>query len=54
MPSPVTSPVSALALGAVLAGALAAGPLPAAASQINTGGEAGAYHASFCPALSAS
>jgi hypothetical protein len=36
------SPVSALALGAVLAGALAAGPLPAAASQINTGGEAGA------------
>ena len=52
MPSPVTSPVSALALGAVLAGALAAGPLPAAASQINTGGEAGAYHKSFCPALS--
>jgi hypothetical protein len=51
MPSPVTSPVSALALGAVLAGALAAGPLPAAASQINTGGEAGAYHKSFCPAL---
>ena len=52
MPSLFTSPVSALALGAVLAGALAAGPLPAAASQINTGGEAGAYHKSFCPALS--
>ena len=49
MPSPVTSPVSALALGAVLAGALAAGPLPAGASQINTGGEAGAYHKQLLP-----
>ena len=27
--------------------------LPAAANQINTGGEKGAYHATFCPALEA-
>ncbi len=34
-----------------LAAALAALALPAAASQINTGAEGGAYHASFCPVL---
>jgi hypothetical protein len=49
MPSPLTSLISATAL-AVALGALS---LPAAANQINTGGEAGAYHKSFCPALSA-
>ena len=49
MPSPLTSLTSATAL-AVALGALS---LPAAANQINTGGEAGAYHKSFCPALSA-
>ena len=34
-----------------LAAALAGLALPAAASQINTGAEGGAYHASFCPVL---
>ncbi len=48
MPSPLMSPsVIALAL------ALGAFALPASANQINTGGEAGAYQKSFCPALSA-
>jgi hypothetical protein len=52
MPSLFPSPVPALALVAVVGGALGAGSLPAAANQINTGGESGAYHRSFCPALS--
>ena len=34
-----------------LAAALASLALPAAANQINTGGAAGPYHASFCPVL---
>jgi hypothetical protein len=34
-----------------LAAGLVALALPAAASQINTGAEGGAYHASFCPVL---
>ena len=41
--------VLALAAAAALGGA----SLPSRANQINTGGEGGAYHSSFCPALSA-
>jgi hypothetical protein len=51
MPSLFTSPASLLALTALACGALAAGAMPAAANRINTGGEAGAYHKNFCPAL---
>jgi hypothetical protein len=40
----------ALGLAGAALAALAL-PLPAAATQINTGAEAGPYHASFCPAL---
>ena len=36
----------------MLAGALPAARCRPAASQINTGGESGAYHANFCPVLS--
>ena len=39
------------ALTLVVAAALAGASLPARANQINTGGEDGAYHKSFCPAL---
>lgn len=51
MPFPTVSlpRPAAVALAAAMAAAVPA--LPAGANQVNTGGEAGAYHASFCPAL---
>jgi hypothetical protein len=51
MPSATRRPVTrsfALPLGLAAFAALA---LPASASQINTGGTSGAYHANFCPVL---
>jgi hypothetical protein len=54
---PMTPVPLTLTLRVAFAPALTAGlaavalALPAAAGQINTGPEAGAYHASFCPAL---
>lgn len=52
MPSVAKSVTKPAALALAAAAAVVGLALPAGANQINTGGEAGAYHASFCPALS--
>lgn len=52
MPSVTKRVMKPAALALAAAAALAVPALPAGANQINTGGEAGAYHANFCPALS--
>jgi hypothetical protein len=51
MPSPIKSLKTPAGVALAATAAVAGIVLPAAANQINTGGEVGAYHTSFCPAL---
>ena len=53
MPSLAKFGAKSATLGLAAAATLVGLALPAGANQVNTGGAEGAYHASFCPALSA-